>query len=65
MTRHTKRGGLDEGVYRMATNDVMSGKGLRGTANFYGINHTTLYYRVRAAKKLREDILGKTVVIMY
>lgn len=49
-----RRARLDEGMLRMATDDVIAGKGLRWTADFYGINHTTLYYRVQAEKKRRE-----------
>lgn len=49
-----KRAPLDEGLLKMATNDVILGKGLRWTADYYGINHTTLYYRVQAEKKRRE-----------
>lgn len=51
-----KRAPLDEGVLRMATSDVIAGKGLRWTAEFYGINHTTLYYRVQAERKRRENL---------
>lgn len=49
-----KRIPLDEGVLKMATSDVIAGKGLRWTADFYGINHTTLYYRVQTERKRRE-----------
>lgn len=52
--QYKKRVPIDEGVYNMATRDVLAGRGLRWTADFYGINHTTLYYRVHAERKRRE-----------
>lgn len=55
-TRQRKRPPLDEGLFRMATSDVISGKGLRWTADFYGVNHTTLYYRVQAERKRRKHL---------
>lgn len=65
-TRQRKRVPLDEDVFKMATNDVIAGKGLRWTADFYGINHTTLYYRVQAERKRRkylEQLLGEAFII--
>lgn len=61
-----KREPLNEGIFNMATRDVLAGKGLRWTADYYGINHTTLYYRVHAERKRREcfgQIIGEAITL--
>lgn len=62
--RRIRKEPLNETVIRQATSDVIAGKGLRWTADYYGINHTTLFYRVQAERRRREfwdDIIGETV----